>query len=88
MAASVRAGHPAYYEGVWRYMDGEPMSEPPKRPCPACGLEFKTCCVCMEEFGVATAHDPCMGHIADAASACCGHGGATEPHVLLRADEP
>ena len=88
MEITVRAGHPAYYAGEWRFVDGEVMGEPPSRPCPACGLAFKICCVCVDEVAVATAHDPCMGHIENVSSACCGHGGTAEPHILMLVDDP
>ena len=69
--------------GCWRYLDGERVIRPQQRPCPECGLAFKHCLVCIREMAVADAHDPCLGHIDEVSSACCGHGlGGDEAHVL------
>jgi hypothetical protein len=57
-------GHPIAFDGEWRYADtGEPVLSAPDRACVSCGL-----------FPTAEGHDPCLGTIPGATSACCGHG--------------
>lgn len=38
-------------------------------PCPECGRIGELCSLCDGQT-----HDPCLGHIEGARSACCGHG--------------
>lgn len=39
--------------------------------CPACGIMASPC---IQASCGGMTHDPCLGHIARATSACCGHG--------------
>ncbi len=52
--------------------DSDPLGQYDNRvtPCPACGRMGEYCPrdLC-DQF-----HDPCLGHIENARSACCGHG--------------
>jgi hypothetical protein len=60
-------GWPIHWDGVWRYEDGEPLSD---RPCARCGKP-----------PTPEGHDACLGHLDGVVAACCGHGVA-EPYVL------
>ena len=80
MRAHIR-GHPVYFDGIYRYLDGEPAEcwggEP--RPCPKCGELPTPCDLCtyIPEGPNAVGpwmHDPCLGHVEGVKSACCGHG--------------
>lgn len=46
------------------------------RPCTQCGRTPQPC-----EHDCQRRHDPCLGHIDGATSACCGHG--THPGYVL-----
>lgn len=64
-------GHPVEYDGEeWRYSDTGAIADD-KRPCLRCG-----------EHPTAEGHDSCLGHIAGAISACCGHG-VEDPYVKM-----
>ena len=55
---------------VWRWLDnGGVVTD--ERPCLFCGEPFTEMC---DECDYGTPHDPCLGHIDGALSACCGHG--------------
>ena len=51
----------------WRYVDTNKIA-PGDRECIKCGMLFVDCVLCEEP------HDPCIGHVNDAVSVCCGHG--------------
>lgn len=72
MATSHSRGHEVYYDWetrVWRYVDTKEI-ENKTRPCKRCG------CTPTRE-----GYDACLGYIAGATSACCGHG-IEEPYVV------
>lgn len=68
-------GNPVARAGTgWVWADtGEPAEHWDEhgtwRPCIQCGRTPQPC-----EHGCQRRHDPCLGHIDGAASACCGHG--------------
>lgn len=80
-------GYPTVLDeaGTERYADtGEPVVHPSRRPCPKC-----------HRLPTPDGHDPCLGHIEGAISACCGHGVADgfilwQPaeHSILETDAP
>ena len=62
VAKSYQRGHPAIFvNNEWCYEDGE--SAQVERPCIRCG-----------KFATANGYDACLGYVADAEHACCGHG--------------
>lgn len=67
-------GHLVRWEcGVGCYVDtGEPIDN--KRPCPQCGKP-----------PTPEGYDACLGHIAGATSACCGHG-VTRGYIVWESD--
>jgi hypothetical protein len=52
-------GWPIYFDGVWKYEDGKPLSD---RPCARCGRP------------PVNGMDACLGHLDGVVAACCGHG--------------
>ena len=65
-------GWPVTYDGR-RFRHAATLAPfvPNEHPCPSCGLEFAPCAKgCTDSVR----HDPCLGHIDGANSACCGHG--------------
>jgi hypothetical protein len=75
MATSYSRGHPIRWDeasSVWRYADtGDVVEHAKPRPCVKCGL-----------LPTPEGHDACLGHIANAHAACCGHG-VSEPYVIM-----
>ena len=55
---------------AWYAVDGAPYDRDNPRPCPHCARMFVSCGDCDDKMS----HDPCIGHIAGVAYACCGHG--------------
>lgn len=67
-------GHLIYYDGTdWRYSDNDDVIDD-SRPCARCG-----------RMPTAEGYDACLGHVAGAKSACCGHG-VSNP-ILIMKDE-
>ena len=62
---------------AWYADDGEPFVHGRRRPCPLCGLVFDSCGEC----GHAGLHDPCIGHLAGVANACCGHDDVSSAYI-------
>ena len=63
MVRSYSRGHEIYFDGsVWRYLDDGTECKD-QRPCKKCG-----------RMPTEEGYDACLGHIAGAKSACCGHG--------------
>lgn len=59
-------GHPVTWDDdheVYRYDDTGEIAHDSPRPCPQCGM-----------LQTPEGHDPCLGTIPGAMSACCGHG--------------
>ena len=71
MIKSYSRGWEIYYDGVnWRYCDNHELVKSGQRPCKRCG-----------KMPTADGYDACLGHIAGAKSACCGHG-IEKPFVM------
>ncbi len=59
-------------DGTWIYEDTKRLvAEEPDRSCGHCCLPNRD-----------DEHDACLGVIAGAVSACCGHGGSVSAYVL------
>lgn len=70
MITSYSRGWKIYYDGnEWKYSDNnQKISD--SRPCKRCG-----------KLPTKEGYDSCLGYIAGAKSACCGHG-VEEPYVI------
>ena len=72
MVKSYSHGHEIYFDGnKWLYTDTDAAIDGQERPCKRCG-----------QMPTREGYDACLGHIAGATSACCGHG-VENPFVLL-----
>ena len=63
-----------------RYVDTDALAICGSRPCRLCNRAYTICAECGSDD-----HDPCLGHLPDVVSACCGHG-VKEAHAWTRAD--
>ena len=76
-----------YYEPTYATVSGEPMFVNTRgEPCPACNVVPTVCGLCTDA-GDPQTHDPCLGHIEGATSACCGHGNDIGHVIIGDADE-
>lgn len=54
----------------WRYSDGVLIENDPDRPCGHCGLA-----------STSEGYDGCIGKVAGALNACCGHGNPKHAYI-------